>query len=191
MKVLLIYNHLNPKSFNNAVLESFKKGLSEGGHSFEIIDLHALNFEPRTQPQDLGQFARQPMPQDVLDQQKIISSVDAMVFIYPTIGLGFPAMMKGWIDRVFSFGFAYVSSKEGNQGLLNHQKVLLISTTGWPEEFYDETGAKTAIKTINTTLFNALGIKNVEATSFYDVYVVGDEVRKKYLETAYRLGKEF
>jgi NAD(P)H dehydrogenase (quinone) len=191
MKVLIVYNHPKPESFNNAILESFTKGLEESGHSYEVIDLHTINFEPRTQPEDLGQFAGQPMPQDVLDQQEKVNSAEAMVFIFPRTGLGFPAMMKGWIDRVFSFGFAYRADEKGNEGLLKHQKVLLMDTTGWPEEFYKATGSGEAIKTINTTTFNAMGINNVETVPFYNVFAAGDEGRKKYLEEAYKQGKEF
>ena len=54
MKVLVVYAHPNPQSFNHAVLEEFTKGLKDGGHSFEVVDLHAVRFDPRLKIQDFA-----------------------------------------------------------------------------------------------------------------------------------------
>lgn len=68
MKVLVVYAHPNPQSFNHAVLESFTKGLKDGEHTFEVVDLHAIKFDPCTKLEDLAQFTGGQMPEDVLDQ---------------------------------------------------------------------------------------------------------------------------
>jgi len=46
MKVLVVYAHPNPQSFNHAVLEAFTRGLRDGGHTFEVDDLYAIKFDP-------------------------------------------------------------------------------------------------------------------------------------------------
>jgi hypothetical protein len=78
-------------------------------------------------------------------------------------------------------------------GLLKkNQKVLLISTTEAIEMYYKALGISKAFETIsNASLKDLGGIPNVEKVTFYAVTGVGDEIRKKYLETAYRLSKEF
>ena len=52
MKVLIIYAHPNPKSFNHAILENFVLGLTEGGHTYEVVDLYAMKFDPVYSMQD-------------------------------------------------------------------------------------------------------------------------------------------
>ena len=191
MQVLVVYAHPNPQSFNHAVLESFTKGLKDGGHSFEVVDLHAIRFDPRLKIQDFAQFAGGQMPQDVLDQQKKVAATDALVFIHPMLTASFPAILKGWMDRVFSHGFAYQGLENGYKGLLKHKKALIINTTGFPEAWYKETGLGDAFRLRGNTWLNSWGIPTVDYVTFYDLYAVDDETRKKYLEKTYRLGKDF
>lgn len=77
------------------------------------------------------------------------------------------------------------------EGLLKHSKALVLSTAGGPEAYYKSFGYFDAHKKIANGFFNPSGINNVEYTCFYTVSAVTDEERKKYLETAFRLGKEF
>ncbi len=192
MKVLVVYAHPNSKSFNHAVLEAFTKGLKGGGHAYEVVDLYSIDFNPCTKLEDLAQFSGGQMPKDVLDQQEKVSSADGLVFIFPRLDWTYPAILKGWIQRVFSYGFAYSFSEKGVRGLLHHKRALLISTTMAPEEFYEKSGLKDAYEKIsNTTLRDYSGIANVDHVTFYALTVVDDETRKKYLEKTYRLGKEF
>ena len=52
MKVLIVYAHPNPKSFNHAVLENFARGLTDGGHTYEVVDLYEIKFDPVYNLQD-------------------------------------------------------------------------------------------------------------------------------------------
>ena len=69
MNVLVVYAHPNPNSFNHAILESFTKGLKDGGKTFEVSDLNATEFNPSLGFEDFAQVTGEQMPQDVLDQQ--------------------------------------------------------------------------------------------------------------------------
>ncbi len=191
MKVLVVYAHPNSQSFNHAILEEFTKGLKDGGHSFEAVDLHAVRFDPRLKNQDFAQFAGGQMPQDVLDQQEKIAEADALVLIHPMLLASFPAILKGWMERVFSHGFAYQGFENEYKGLLKHKKALIMNTTGFPEIWYKETGLGDAFKLEGDVWFKSFGINNMNFVTFYDVYAVGDGTRKKYLEESYSLGKNF
>jgi NAD(P)H dehydrogenase (quinone) len=192
MKVLVVYAHPNPRSFNHAVLEAFTKGLKDGGHTYEVVDLYAIKFDPCAKLEDLAQFSGGQMPREVLDQQEKVAAADGLVFIFPRWDWTYPAILKGWIQRVFSYGYAYRMSEKGVEGLLHPNKALLISTTMAPKEFYETSGLKEAYEKIsNTTLRDYSGIANVNHVTFYALTIVDDETRKKYLEKAYRLGKEF
>lgn len=87
------------------------------------------------------------MPGDVLEQQGKVAQADAMAFIHPVWQWVYPAILKGWMDRVFSHGFAYTfDEKEQPEGLLKHKKALLISTTMGLETAYRASGIEDAMK---------------------------------------------
>ena len=193
MKVFIVYAHPNPKSFNHAILESFTRGLKDAGHSFEVADLYAMKFDPCLKLADFAQFEGKPMPADVLEQQRRVAKADAIVFIYPVWWYDFPAILKGWIDRVFSNGFAYRITEKGIEGLLKNKKALLINTALMSEADYKSSGIENAMRKlmIDSDLKEACGIHNVKQVFFYSVGATDNETMKKYLETTYRLGKEF
>jgi len=137
-------------------------------------------------------------PQDVLAQQQKVANAQALVFIAPVYFVGFPAMLKGWIERVFTLGFAFALTSEawrGNIGgrvpLLSHEKALIIQTTIFDERAY-QAGLGEAMKVlIDEFGFRYPGIKTVEHVYFYAVHGADDATRRRYLEKAYALGREF
>jgi NAD(P)H dehydrogenase (quinone) len=127
---------------------------------------------------------------EVKHQQEKVAKADALVFIYPIWWWGMPAILKGWIDRVFQVGFAYKLTDKGVVGLLRNRKALVVNTTGSSETFYRKTGFLEVIeKTIDEGILKSCGIKDVRHVYFYDV-LSNKAARKKYLEYAYRLGNE-
>jgi NAD(P)H dehydrogenase (quinone) len=147
---------------------------------------------------DLVKLARFFRPRDVVEQQKKIANAEALVIIAPVWFVGFPAILKGWIERVFTYGFAFSFKPEGWQGeikgripLFKHEKALIISTTLFNEKAY-QGGLGQAMKTlIDDFGFRYPGIKNVEHVYFYAVSAVDAATRQNYLQQAYCLGKEF
>ena len=91
-------------------------------------------------------------PRDVAEQQAKVAWADALAFVAPVYFVGFPAILKGWIERVFSLGFAFGMTAQAWRGdvagrlpLLTHEKALIIQTRIWNEESY-EVGLKAAMK---------------------------------------------
>lgn len=191
MKVLVVFGHPNPKSFNNAIMESFTKGLKEGGHSYEVSNLYTQNFNPSFQAEDFLQFQGKPMPAEVQTEQKKLADADAVVLIGPVLGWYIPAILEGWLQRVLSWGFAWTADKDGMHGHLKNQKGLYIFTTGNSEEFYKTTGLGAAMDNILLSTLRECGIKDVKSVYLYQVAAVDDATRKQYLEKIYQLGKSF
>jgi Putative NADPH-quinone reductase (modulator of drug activity B) len=194
MKVLIIYAHPNPQSFNHSILESFTKGLAEAGHAYEVVDLYAIKFNPCLSGEDFGMFMQGKVSDDVRDQQEKVSQANGLVFIHPVWWIGLPAMLKGWFDRVFSMGFAYgYDEKTGDfQGLLKNKKALIINTAAAKEEEAKTIGWADILKKIEGDFmlkFN--GIDNVQQVIFYNVNMTDDATRKGFLEKARDLGKTF
>jgi len=137
-------------------------------------------------------------PRDVAEQQAKVAQADALAFVAPVYFVGFPAILKGWIERVFSLGFAFGMTADAWRGdlggripLLNHEKALIIQTTIWNEESY-EAGLKAAMKVlIDEYALRYPGIKRVEHEYFHAVPGADDATRRAYLERAYQLGREF
>jgi NAD(P)H dehydrogenase (quinone) len=146
----------------------------------------------------IAKLARLFRPRDVLKQQRKIAKAQALVIIAPVWFVGFPAILKGWIERVFTYGFAFSFTPEGWQGemcgrvpLFKHEKALIISTTMFNEKAY-QGGIGQAMKRLMDDFgFRYPGIKNVEHVYFYAVGAVDAATRQNYLQQAYCLGKEF
>lgn len=137
-------------------------------------------------------------PKDVLAQQERVARAQALVFIAPVWFLGFPAILKGWFDRVFTLGFAFNLSAEGWHGdvagripLLKHEKALIINTTIFNEKTYQAGFGEAMGRLMDDWCLRYPGIKTVEHVYFHGVNGADDETRRRYLERAYALGRDF
>jgi NAD(P)H dehydrogenase (quinone) len=246
MRVLTLYAHPNPKSFCHAVLEQFTKGLTDSGHSNEIVDLYAIGFDPVLRDRDGPSWIDENVPQDILDrmnlrqelianaggplrrfltkrwlgdrderaiiralretripkdvreQQKKVAAAQGLAFIAPVWFVGYPAILKGWFDRVFTLGFAFGLTDAGWHGdvagripRLTHEKALIINTTIFNEETYRAGFGDAMKRLMDDWSLRYPGIRSVEHVYFYAVNGASDETRRGYLERAYALGRDY
>ena len=147
---------------------------------------------------EVARFIHAHRPKDAAAQWEKVQGADGLAFIAPVIWLHFPAILKGWFERVFAYGDAYALTPEGWMGdmrgrvpLLHHEKALVISTTLFREEDYDAYLREPMTRMIDDWGLRYPGIKRVEHVYFYRVPVCDAETRKGYLERAYALGKDF
>ena len=173
-----------------------KQALDSAANPIQRLVVNMMLHNKSTK--DILRIAWQHRPKDIIEQQEKVSKAQGLAFISPIWFVGFPAILKGWIERVFTAGFAFGLSMEGWKGdlggripMLKHEKVLIISTTLFNEESYS-TGLREAMKRlIDDFAFRYPGIKKVEHTYYYAVNGAEDNVRKGYLQNAYLLGNEF
>lgn len=183
MNHLVVFAHPNPKSFGKAILDTVVKASEEKGVSVRIRDLYALGFDPILKPADFEAFQSGRVPQDIADEQQHIIWAEVVTFIYPVWWTSLPAMLKGYVDRVFSYGFAYESVNGNINGLLKGKRALVFSTTGSPSKVYEENGMfDSMIQTTGQGIFNFCGMNEVSHTFFGAVPYVTDEERKNFLE---------
>ena len=107
MHVLIVLDHPNPESFSAAAAQRFAEGATNAGHTTETADLHAEGFDPRWSLADIEADGGGTAPADVIREQTRIARADAICMVFPLYWWGMPAMTKGWIDRVWSWGWAY------------------------------------------------------------------------------------
>jgi NAD(P)H dehydrogenase (quinone) len=137
-------------------------------------------------------------PKDVIRQQKKVAEADVLVFITQVFWMHFPALVKGWMERVLTYGFAYKLNEKGWNGdpdgripLLKIKKAVIMQPTFFNEKVYREKGFKTAMeKTIDDWSLKYPGIEIVDHIYFHSILSVSAETRKRYLETAYLKGKD-
>lgn len=138
-------------------------------------------------------------PRDVAEQQAKVAQADALAFIAPVYFVGFPAILKGWIERVFSLGFAFGMTADAWRGdlrgripLLTHEKALIMQTTIWNAASYDDAGLKAAMKVlVDEYALRYPGIQRVEHAYFHAVNGADEATRRGYLDRARQLGREF
>jgi len=183
MKYLIIYAHPNPKSFNHAVKERVEALLKKEKKEFSVRDLYVIKWNPVLGGADFEAFKNGKGSADVAKEQQYVKESDVLIFIHPIWWFGMPAVLKGYIDRVFSYGFAYTAGPEGIKGLLSNKKVVIINTTGGTEDTYIKSGFKDAvIKVFKNGTYEFCGMKLILHKFFFAVPSITDEARKKMLD---------
>jgi NAD(P)H dehydrogenase (quinone) len=151
MHALIVVSHPNAKSLTHAVAARVAEGVSafSPSNSFETADLAAEGFDPRFTTADISVLLREGSPTaDVAAEQARISRADAIVLVYPVYWWSMPGLLKGWIDRVFTNGWAYDDGP--NIKLvkrLRHLQVHLIAIGGADMRTYARHGYFGAMKT--------------------------------------------
>jgi NAD(P)H dehydrogenase (quinone) len=150
------------------------------------------------EPLAVAKFIHAHRPKDVVAQWEKLKNAQGLAFIAPVFWLHFPAILKGWFERVFAYGDAYALTSEGWRGeakgrvpLLHHEKALVISTTLFKEGDYKADWEAPMARIIDDWGLRYPGVRKVEHVYFYNVPVADDDTRRSYLEQAYKLGKEF
>lgn len=136
MRTLVVYCHPDPQSFNAAVRDRVLAGLAAGGHEARLLDLHAMGFDPvMSQPERAGYHTPGLNEEPVRAHLEALRWCEALVFVYPTWWYGPPAMLKGWLDRVWVPHATFGMPEPGKpiaRILTNIRFIAAVSTLGSP-----------------------------------------------------------
>jgi NAD(P)H dehydrogenase (quinone) len=189
MNVLIVTAEPRSGSFAAALAKRYVDGLRarrEVGVTW--LDLLATGFEPRLQAADLALYhGTGPVPADVRAEQERIEAADVVILAFPIYWWSLPAVLKGWIDRVFTKGWAFDSPALVK--LLAGKTIRLIATGGAAARAYDKHGYREAIATqIEHGIFHFSGIDDVATHLFLDVESADPAARERDLAAAFELG---
>ncbi|WP_100074564.1 NAD(P)H-dependent oxidoreductase [Chryseobacterium camelliae] len=145
MRHLIIYSHPNDESLNHHFLNTVTEILQTQNHEIRIRDLYHLDFNPVLSRQDLKDQRSGQLSENIKEEQEHILWADHITFIYPIWWTGMPAIMKGFIDRVFSYGFAYRYDQGIQKGLLKGKRATIINTHGKSKAEYESMGMDRAL----------------------------------------------
>lgn len=150
MHILIVTAHPDPASFTHATVARFVAGIETvPGTSHEVVDLIAEGFDPRFTSADDDAFdGRTSVGAEVVTQQQRLDRADVLVLLFPVYWWSMPAVMKGWIDRVFVSGWAFVEEPdEGMTRLLGRLKGRVVAIGGTNRGTYERRGYLAALET--------------------------------------------
>jgi NAD(P)H dehydrogenase (quinone) len=162
MHALIVIAHPDKGSLTHTIAGELIEGIhhANASHTVEIADLVAEGFDPRFSAADLALFRRQgATPDDVLAEQQRIDRANALVLVYPVYWWSFPAILKGWLDRVLTNGWAYDETPDGKLvKKLQHLQVHLVGVGAANSDTYARHGYVSAMHTqIDHGIFNYVG----------------------------------
>ncbi len=168
MKNLIVYAHPNPASLNHFFKQIVVETLENSNQEIVVRDLNEINFNPVLSLDDMNGQRMGQVAADVSKEQDFIKWSDRIIFIYPIWWTGMPAIMKGYIDRVFSYGFAYRYDQGIQKGLFTGKKAIIINSHGKSNEEYAESGIdKSLALTSDKGIFNYCGFE-IEQHFYFD-----------------------
>lgn len=186
MHVLTILDHPDPRSFSGAVAQQFMAGARTAGHSVELADLYVEGFNPLWSMADIEGNS----PVDVQKEQARIARADAICLVFPLFWWGMPSMTKGWVDRVWSWGWAYDQLDDPDKSLQRARSGVLLVPAGARSDEMEEAGYTAALETswIDGT-FGYFGF-SPRRLELLNGSTGSDARRAALLERSYRVGFE-
>ncbi|WP_423194142.1 NAD(P)H-dependent oxidoreductase [Cupriavidus sp. H18C2] len=161
MNVLIVYAHPEPTSLNGSLRDFAVQRLQDAGHRVQVSDLYAMQWKA---PLDAGDaLARRPgdapfhpsldsqfafanglQSPDIAAEQEKLRWADAVILQFPLWWFSMPAILKGWVERVYAYGFAYGvgehsdarwGDRYGEGNLAGKRAMLVVTTGGWASHY--------------------------------------------------------
>jgi len=188
-KILIINGHPDAESFNQGLSEAYLAGAKASGAEVRVINIRDLAFSPNLQ---YGYRQRTELEPDLLQARESILWAGHMVWIYPVWWGSVPAIMKGFIDRVFLPGFAF-KHREGSvwwDKYLTGKSARIICTMDQPPWYYQLVNGAPSHKAMKKLTLQFVGIKKVKITSIGPIRLSKDSFRQKWLAKIEKLGMQ-
>ncbi|GGR66302.1 NAD(P)H oxidoreductase [Streptomyces roseolus] len=169
---LLVHAHPRTDSLTAQVAGLVHARLKEGGGTVDVLDLYAEGFDPVLRPADEPDWENRekvysPVVRAHMDR---ITAADDIVVVFPVWWMAPPAVLKGWIDRVWNYGFAYGRSKPRLAG----KRMLWLALMGGPEAEIERLGLSTALDVqLRLAVSRYCGIENASVEIVYGTELSG------------------
>lgn len=187
---LVIYAHPDPQSFNHAIYEQVVRGLKDKGQSYDVINLYKEGFDPvlvHNREKKRSEMKNDP---ELATYRRLVKEADHLIFIYPIWWFGMPAILKGFIDRVFASGFAYTFNKNIPTGLLKGKSATVIYTLDSPGFYERLVRHHLEWQSVKGPILHFCGIRPVRRFVFSGVRTSSEQKRKKWLEKIYQVSRK-
>lgn len=188
-KIVIINGHPNKSSLNFRFAEAYKKGAEESKAVVKEITIANLKFNPNL---EFGYQKRTQLEPDLVDAWEKIKWADHLVWIHPVWWGGIPAIMKGFIDRIFLPGFAF-QYKENSvlwDKLLKGKTAHIITTLDQPSWYYWLVYGKPSVNQLKKSTLEFCGIKPVKVSYFGIIKNANETERLKWILKIENFGRK-
>jgi NAD(P)H dehydrogenase (quinone) len=202
MKVFIVHTHPEPNSFSTAMKSAAVEEFERLGHEVQVSDLYAMGFQPVASAADFSARANPDYCVYALEQRHGVSSgtlsadiraeldkllwCDLLVFVFPVFWFSTPAMLKGWIDRVFVSGQVYGGKRIYDRGGLVGRRALVGLTLGGQEHMFGENGIHGPLEDMIKHLLQGTlayaGLEVLPPFVGWHVPYISDEARRQMLK---------
>ena len=202
MNAFLVLAHPEPNSFNAAMHRAAEAALRAAGHQVRTSDLHAMRFDPLsgrhnfTTVKDPDYLKLQAEEQHATERHGFrpeleaeigkVEWCDLMVWQFPLWWFSVPAILKGWVDRVFAMGRAYGGGRIYETGMFRGKRAMLSLTTGGPEPSYQPGGFNGdlagVLRPIHRGMLEFTGFQVLAPQVCYGPARQTEEVRRAWVE---------
>lgn len=141
MKHAVILAHPAQQSLNREIASRYLRTARSLGHTVELRDLYAMDFDPCLKASEIPGPGAPVFGPEVQAERARLADVDVFAFVYPLWFNAPPAILKGYVDRVFSMGFGFQPTFGGTDPGLTGRKLISFTTSGAPDQWVQRTGA--------------------------------------------------
>lgn len=196
MKAHIVFTHPNLQSFNGQMRNMAIQTLEEMGWTVSVSDLHQMKFKAAADEEDFTSLSNegffdlqkeqsmalqnQSFSEDIKREHQLLHEADLIIFQFPLWWESMPALMKGYIDRVFSMGWAYSGGKA-----LAGKSVLVSTTTGAPDFVWipeNRWTIKDTFKHLFIGTFQLCGMQSLEPFIAYSAKRMSEEDKNRTIE---------
>ncbi|XP_037644865.1 NAD(P)H dehydrogenase [quinone] 1-like [Sebastes umbrosus] len=202
-RVLIVYAHQSSSSFTAAAKNAAVEALTAQGCKVEVSDLYTMNFKATATAEDITgevknadnfRYAEETklaweegnLCDDITEEQRKLTQADLIIFQFPMYWFTVPAIMKGWMDRVLTLGYAYSNEKRYSRGIFKDKKAMLSFTTGSQESMFSANGINGDMNVTLWPLQNGIlhycGFQVLAPQIFWAPSHVSSEARNTMLE---------
>jgi len=190
MRILTILGHPDPKSFNHAIASGVHDALLNDGHHVASHDLYAEGFDPRLPLQEISEGGA--IPAVIRRHCEELRSADGIVIVHPNWWGQPPAILKGWIDRVFRPGVAYrFAEGDGGEGipigLLKAKAAVVLNTSNTPDEREQRVFGDPLDALWGRCIFDLCGVHSFHRRMFNVIVTSTPQQRLAWIEEAKEL----
>lgn len=202
MKILIVYAHQEAQSFNAALLTRSVDVLTACGHEVRVSDLYAMRFNPVATAEDFRErrfptvlqydreqkhnYQNSSLSDDISGEIEKLLWCDMLILQFPLWWFSVPAIMKGWIDRVFVNGAVYGSGRRYDTGGLKGRRAMVVTSTAAYPDMCAADGLVGALDVILWPIQNGAlayaGCKVLPPFVSWSVNFVDEATRRRYLD---------
>jgi len=189
-KITVILGHPSKDSFCGAIMQGYVEGAREAGAEVREVYLGDLKFDPILWK---GYSATQELEEDLKKTQEDMRWAEHLVFVYPTWWGAMPAIMKGFVDRIFlpGFGFKFHKGQACPDRLLSNKSARLIVTMDNKKCMKERLLGSPSVVALKNIVLEFCGVNPVDVTIVSSLRKFDDEKKKEFLLEVKEMGRKF